>query len=202
MADLQYVADRIALMDVMLRYAKGVDQRDMALYASVFAEDVEVVGFGAKHLPRPDAWVAYVKKALEAYGPTQHMLGPQLATVYGDIAHCRTDVQALHYMKDELTKTLTLWATYNTDIKRVGGEWRISAGEQADRRQEGADAVDELDAGQVGQQAEHRRAEAAHAEREAEEQARDHADLAGHQFLRVDHDGRERRRQDQADRPP
>ncbi len=46
MADLQYVADRIALMDVMLRYAKGVDQRDMALYASVFAEDVEVVGFG------------------------------------------------------------------------------------------------------------------------------------------------------------
>ena len=73
-----------------------------------------------------DAWVTYVKKALEAYGPTQHMLGPQLATVEGDTAHCRTDVQALHYMKDEPTKTLTLWAAYNTDMRRVGGEWKIA----------------------------------------------------------------------------
>ena len=47
--------------------------------------------------------------------------------------------------------------------------------------------------------AEHRRADAAHAEREAEEQAGDHADAARHQFLRVDDDRRERRREDQAD---
>jgi len=126
MADLQYVADRIALMDVMLKYAKGVDQRDMALYASVFADDVEVLGFGAETFHGRDAWVTYVTKALEAFGPTQHMLGPQLATVSGDTAHCRTDVQALHYLKDEPTKTLTLWATYNTDMKRVAGEWKIA----------------------------------------------------------------------------
>jgi hypothetical protein len=115
MADLQNVADRIALMDVMLKYAKGVDQRDMALYASVFADDVEVVGFGAETYHGRDAWVAYVVEALKAYGPTQHMLGPQLA-----------DVQALHYLINEPTKTLTLWATYNTDMKRVGAEWKIA----------------------------------------------------------------------------
>jgi len=126
MTENSYVADRIALMDVMLRYAKGVDQRDMALYASVFADDVEVVGFGAETYHGRDSWVAYVTKALEAYGPTQHMLGPQLATVDGDRARCRTDVQALHYMKAEPNKTLTLWATYNTDMKRVGGEWKIA----------------------------------------------------------------------------
>ena len=40
-----------------------------------------------------------IKGALNNYGPTQHMLGPQLATVDGDNAHCRTDVQALHYLK-------------------------------------------------------------------------------------------------------
>ncbi len=126
MADIQYLADRIALMDVMLRYAKGVDQRDMALYASVFAEDVEVVGFGAETFHGRDNWVGYVTTALQAYGPTQHMLGPQLATVDGDTAHCRTDVQALHYLKTEPNKTLTLWATYNTDMKRIGGEWKIA----------------------------------------------------------------------------
>ena len=38
-SQLQLVADRIALMDVMLKYAKGVDERDMALHRSVFADD-------------------------------------------------------------------------------------------------------------------------------------------------------------------
>lgn len=122
---LQYVADRIALMDVMLTYAKGVDERDLTLYRSVFADDVEVVGFGAQSYHGGDAWTAYVRQALLAYGPTQHMLGPQLATVDGDTAHCRTDVQALHYMKDKPDTTLTLWATYVTDMRRIGGAWKI-----------------------------------------------------------------------------
>lgn len=123
---LQYVADRIALMDVMLKYTKGVDNRDLALYRSVFTDDVEVVGFGQNVYHGGDAWTAYVKEALMQYGPTQHMLGPQLATVNGDTAHCRTDVQALHYLKDKPDTTLTLWATYESDMKRVNGEWKIA----------------------------------------------------------------------------
>ena len=123
---LQYVADRIACMDVMLKYAKGVDNRDMALYRSVFADDVLVTGFGPNELNGGDAWTAYVTQALLAYGPTQHMLGPQLATIDGDLAHCRTDVQAHHYLKDKPTTTLTLWATYETDMKRINGDWKIS----------------------------------------------------------------------------
>lgn len=122
---VQYVADRIALMDVMLNYAKGVDERDLDLYRAQFADDVEVVGFGANAFHGGDEWTAYVKQALSAYGPTQHMLGPQLATVSGDTAHCRTDVQALHYLKDKPDTTLTLWATYVTDMQRIDGKWKI-----------------------------------------------------------------------------
>ena len=121
----QVTADRIACQDVMLRYASGVDDRDMERYRSCFADDVEVVGFGDSTVNGGDAWTDYVKKALEAYGPTQHMLGPQLATIDGDDAHCRTDVQALHYLKDNEGATLTLWATYVTDMRRIDGEWKI-----------------------------------------------------------------------------
>jgi len=130
---LQYVTDRIALMDVMLKYAKGVDERDMALYRSVFATDVEVVGFGPDVYHGIDAWAAFVETALAQYGATQHMLGPQLATVNGDDAHCRTDVQALHYLKDKPGTTLTLWATYVTDMKRIGGHWKIARHELISR---------------------------------------------------------------------
>ncbi len=134
MADtLQAVADRIALMDVMLKYAKGVDERDLDLYESLFADDVEVVGFGPKPFHGAAAWAAFVKEALAQYGPTQHMLGPQLATVSGDTAHCRTDVQALHFMKDAPKTTLTLWATYLTDMRRTDGEWKIARHELVSR---------------------------------------------------------------------
>lgn len=121
----QWAADRIALMDVMLKYAAGVDERDFDLYRSCFADDVEVVGFGPDTFHGGDAWLAYVKQALERFGPTQHMLGPQLATVDGDNAHCRTDVQAHHALKEAEGQWLTLWATYETDMQRIDGQWKI-----------------------------------------------------------------------------
>jgi ketosteroid isomerase-like protein len=124
--DQQHVADRIALMDVMLKYAAGVDDRNLELYRSCFADDVEVLGFGDKAYHGADAWTEYVVQALERFGPTQHMLGPQLATIDGDTAHCRTDVQATHYMKDSPDTTLTLWATYETDMQRTDGGWKIA----------------------------------------------------------------------------
>lgn len=120
------VADRLALMDVMLRYAAAVDDRDLDAYRSCFADDVEILGFGDRDIRGADAWTSYVRQALEQYGPTQHMLGPQLASVDGDRAHCRTDVQALHFFKDRPDTTLTLWATYLTDMQRMDGEWKIS----------------------------------------------------------------------------
>ena len=121
----QWVADRIALQDVMATYAMGVDERDFDAYGSCFADDVLVTGFGAEDFHGRDAWLVFVKQALEQYGPTQHMLGPQLVTIDGDSAHCRTDVQAHHYLKEPAGSTLTLWATYETDMARIDGEWKI-----------------------------------------------------------------------------
>mgnify|MGYP006240122891 FL=1 len=117
MSNEQYLADRIALQDVMLKYAAGVDERDFDLYASCFMDNVEILDFGESTINGRDNWVAFVKEALNAYGPTQHMLVPQFATIDGDEAHCRTDVQALHYLKEPEGEILTLWATYETDMK-------------------------------------------------------------------------------------
>ncbi len=61
------------------------------------------------------------------------MLGPMLATVEGDQAQCRTDVQALHYLQGSDSKTLTLWATYKTNMRRIGGDWKISRHELVSR---------------------------------------------------------------------
>src|SRR6266480_7929627 len=62
--------------------------------------------------------------------------------------------------------------------------------EQPDRRQERADLIDERDASVVGDLAEHRGAEPADTERDAEEHSGDHSEAMRHQFLR-EHDDHE-----------
>jgi 3-phenylpropionate/cinnamic acid dioxygenase small subunit len=119
------VADRIALQDVMLRYAAGVDDRDYELYQSCFDDNLQVLDFGPEPYESKAAWLEYVWSALEKYSSSQHMLGPQLATIDGDMAYTRSDVQALHYFKDGEHERFILWATYFTDMRRCGSDWRI-----------------------------------------------------------------------------
>jgi len=121
----QWLADRLACQDVMASYAKGVDERDFELYRSCFADDVKIVGFGDAQIDGGDAWTDYVVGALNNFTKTQHMLGPQLATINGDTADCRTDVQAWHLMKEPADQTLTLWATYLSRMQRTDDGWKI-----------------------------------------------------------------------------
>ena len=120
------VADRIAVQDVMLRYAATVDEKDYAGYKALFTEDVEVVGMGPNVMQGIDEYYPWWKDALDKYDATQHMLSPTYAEISGDEAKTRTDVQAVHYPNGETEITVTLWATYHTDMKRVDGEWKIS----------------------------------------------------------------------------
>ena len=121
----QITADRIALQDVMLNYAAGVDDRDYDQYQSCFTDDLEVLGFGSETFNSKAQWLQYVWSALESYSSTQHMLGPQLTRIEGDIAYTRNDLQALHYFKEGENERFTLWATYVTDMRRIGHGWRI-----------------------------------------------------------------------------
>ena len=76
-----WAEDRIALMDVMLRYAAGVDERDMVMYRSCLHDDVEVHGFGADGVVYRggDVWTDYVVNALKYGGnPPELRLGHDL----------------------------------------------------------------------------------------------------------------------------
>ena len=118
-------ADRQALQDVMLNYAAAVDERDRARYAACFTEDVEVVGFGGGTMQGRAKWLDYVFNALEKYSASQHLLGPILASMEGDIAVTRSDFQATHFLKGEEPGPIILWATYKTQMRLEEGQWRI-----------------------------------------------------------------------------
>lgn len=123
--EFDYNLDRIALQDVMLNYAAGADERDHERYKACFSPEVEVHNFGTQTYYGRDAWLEYVWQALEKYSSSQHLLGPQFATIIGDRASTRSDVQALHFTRDDEPKKVILWATYNTDMARIEGQWQI-----------------------------------------------------------------------------
>ena len=118
--------DRIKLQDVMLSYAAAVDDRDMVRYRACFADNAEIVGFGDATVTGADTWTASVESQLEGFSATQHLMSPQLATISGDTASARTDVQALHILKGGPDAMFTLWATYLSDFVRTGGGWKIT----------------------------------------------------------------------------
>ena len=110
----------------MLAYAAAVDDNDMAAYRDCFDDNVEIVGFGESVIHGADQWVASVSSQLEAFSGTQHLLSPPLATLRGDRASARTDVQALHFLKTPAGGTFTLWATYLTDFIQTQDTWKIA----------------------------------------------------------------------------
>jgi hypothetical protein len=56
-----------------------------------------------------------------------------MVTIQGDTASTRTDVQALHYLKDKPGETLTLLAVYLTNYRRIDEEWKITRHELVKR---------------------------------------------------------------------
>jgi len=118
--------DRQRIQDLMLAYAAAVDDNDMTAYRDCFDDDVEIVGFGESSVHGADNWVASVSGQLEAFSGTQHLLSAPLATVAGDRASARTDVQALHFLKTPAGGTFTLWATYLTDFIQTQDTWKIA----------------------------------------------------------------------------
>ena len=119
------LADRLAVGDVIVRYAACIDDRDFDAYRSCFTRDVQLHGFGADPIRGVDAWLAFVAKALEGFDATQHLLGPSAVTVSGDTATLRADVQAQHFFAEPRGRILTLWGTYRSELARSAGAWHI-----------------------------------------------------------------------------
>ena len=122
------IADRFAIQDVMTRYAAGVDNRDLALHESCFADDVVVCGFAPdREFSGLPAWMEYVRKALERFEATQHLISNHVLEIRRDEASLRTYVQATHVLAADPRTSFVLWATYHTEFRRTPDGWRIRA---------------------------------------------------------------------------
>ncbi len=127
--DLGQVPDRLAIMDLLIRYARAVDSHDFEGIRSCFADDLVFVNIGSPDAQHGgDTYTETIRRLLKPFGATQHLLGNQVVEFDGNVAHVETDLQATHFMAGDPDTITTLWATYVDEMRRVGDghEWTIT----------------------------------------------------------------------------
>ena len=127
-----YLLDRLAISDVQLRYATGVDTRDWVLYRSCFTDEIDTdftsIFGGEPRRVKADRWVASARQILTGLKATQHMITNHVITITGDEATCVAYVQARHHLPNQLGESdQTMFGYYTNRFVRTPDGWKITA---------------------------------------------------------------------------
>lgn len=118
------LADRAAIQDLQLTYARGVDRRDLALVASCFAPDCAYEG-ALGHGTIGDA-LRTLEAAMTRYASTLHHVGSVLVTLDGDRAVAETSAVAYHRLRDDPRRLSVVAVRYLDELARRDGRWLIT----------------------------------------------------------------------------
>ena len=126
--DLQALLDRQAIVDVVLRYCRGIDRLDLDLVRSCYHPDA--TDEHGTFLGTRDEYVDWVAGILTRFTGTMHVVANQLIEVDGDAdaAHCETYGVAYHWGEplDDARRNFTTGFRYVDRFARRDGEWRIA----------------------------------------------------------------------------
>jgi uncharacterized protein (TIGR02246 family) len=119
------LTDRLALRDLVTRYARIPDDRDYDLVYEIFTRDAELVGPGFAL-----AGVEQIReamRAIERYHATLHCVHNQLVQLRGDEADGETYCVANHlYEADGRPHKLDWGIRYKDHFRREARGWRIA----------------------------------------------------------------------------
>jgi hypothetical protein len=125
------VSDKLAVVEIVYRYATAVDRRDWALYRSLFADQVtfDFSSYGPDLAPRrmsADDWLAGFVPLFTGLAATQHSMTNPLATIDRDTAAVTMYVQAHHvFDATNAASWYTIGGYYEDTLVRVNGRWLL-----------------------------------------------------------------------------
>lgn len=120
--------DRLQVLDVLARFAHGIDGRDWELYRSVLADEVDVDYTSyrpgsAGRLPAEE-WVARARRLFPGLDATQHVLVNPWIQGEGGALAVRTSMRADHFLDGA---RYTLGGHYLHRLQRgTDGRWLIA----------------------------------------------------------------------------
>ena len=123
--------ERLAVHDVMHRYALAIDTKDWQLLETVFAPHLraDFRSFGTKQIYEGPAtgWIDLIRATIQGMDATQHMMGNHLYNIDGNRARGTTYIRALHVCKNDWGgDTYTVGGYYAVEMVREPAAWRIA----------------------------------------------------------------------------
>ncbi|OBG89864.1 polyketide cyclase [Mycobacterium sp. E802] len=119
------MTDRDDIVDVLVRYATGIDRRDWPLFRTVFTEDC-VLDYGEIGAwSGVDAVTEFMEQTHAMAGHTLHRMSNHAITVDGDTAAARTYVDALILAQDN-NSGVNAVGFYDDELVRTENGWRIA----------------------------------------------------------------------------
>jgi hypothetical protein len=115
------VDDRIAIVDIILRYAQGLDERNWDMVASCFTADAQATYGDTVLAPGVDNIIGHVR-GLENLSASTHLMGGTRIDLHGDEADTFTPA-AVFLATGESVRSRGL--RYRDHFVRRGDEWRI-----------------------------------------------------------------------------
>ena len=123
--DVQYLKDRVEILDCIMRHARGHDRHDEELMTSCFHEDgVDEHGQFINSGPEYAKWANAAHSGgftLHAHNITNHT-----CEIDGDIAHCESYVIGAFLYRDRPDRANFASARYVDKLERRNGAWKIS----------------------------------------------------------------------------
>lgn len=127
--ELATVVDRLAISDVMHRYATAIDMKRFDLLEQVFDDTVEAdfTSFGGKVYNGSRAgWIAQVRLTVGGLTSTQHLTGNHVHSIDGDGARLTAYLQAMHHLSGARgDPDYLIGGHYDADLVRRPAGWRI-----------------------------------------------------------------------------
>ncbi|MCW1384488.1 nuclear transport factor 2 family protein [Novosphingobium sp. KCTC 2891] len=118
------VADRLAIADLLCRYARGIDRCDEGVLRAVWWPEAKA-DYGSGEVDAL-AWSGDVVTALSAMRRTQHFLGNMIIEIDGTSAEAETYCRAWHEVDSaDGPQEMEVGGRYLDRLERRGDEWRI-----------------------------------------------------------------------------
>lgn len=121
---LQALLDQQAIEEVIVRYFRGVDSRDVDLVGSAYHPDA-VDTRGARTLEGPGIAEALIRSNAKSMVATRHHVTTHSIEVSGDTATSLAYCLGIHVAKGEPPKRLQTSSRYVDRLDRRDGAWRI-----------------------------------------------------------------------------
>ena len=125
-SQLQWLVDRASIGDLLIEFARALDERDWDAYAAVYAEDgVLDISPDIAHKGR-EGMAEFVAHSLSGYaGGTHHLNTTHAIAIDGDVASARAYLLAAHVFESP-AKHGDGAGWYDYDLRRTEEGWRIS----------------------------------------------------------------------------